>query len=153
MYKNCVTIADYYSRLNNPSKFVGKRPVTMRSSWEIHFVKYFLDSSKEVKAWASEDIVIPYKYKLDGKKHRYFPDFWFQHTNGKQFLVEIKPKTQTKPPKAQKRNTAAYMRRIAEWEKNQNKWEAAEMFCEAQRNKGRQIEFLIITEKELGIQR
>ena len=45
--------------------------------------------------------------------------------NGDHFIVEIKPKYQTKPPRKSK-SKSRYLREVKEWGKNQAKWEAAE---------------------------
>ena len=61
-----------------------------------------LDLNVNVVEWASEEIVIPYRYPIDGKMHRYFPDFYVKTSKGEKFLIEVKPKTQPKPPKKSK---------------------------------------------------
>ena len=55
------------------------------------------DNKKHILKWSSEEIIIPYIYPIDNKKHRYFPDFLNQTTKG-WFLIEVKPQIQTKPP-------------------------------------------------------
>lgn len=142
-------IKEYFPHLVNPKKYTGRRPITLRSSYEIRFVKHFLDKNENIVKWSSEDIVIPYKYRIDQKIHRYFVDFWFQRADGAEFLVEVKPSNQLVPPK-QKRKTAAFTKRVEDYYKNQDKWAHAKAFCKRLRKeKGRNIEFRIITEKEL----
>ena len=149
--RDYVQVVDYYNKLINKEKYVGKRPITLRSSYEIRFVKRFLDPSEDVVEWSSEDVVIPYKYTVDDKTHRYFVDFWFKHRNGKEFLIEIKPYTFTQQPKVPKRKTQAYLRRCMEYEKNQNKWDAAVEYCRnVTERTGKSLEFKILTENELG---
>ena len=75
--------------------------------------------------------------------------FFFKNSEGKEFIVEIKPWDQQFPPKKPKRITKAYKKRINEYIKNQNKWKAANNLVERLRKKGRNIQFKIITEKEL----
>lgn len=147
------TISNYFPKLKYPEKYIGKNKViTLRSSYEIQFVKNFLDRSPDVKFWSSEDVVIKYLYEIDGRIHRYFVDFYFKHVNGKEFLIEIKPKNQVFPPKVPKRRTRSYRNRINIYIKNQNKWKYAKNYCKNLREeKGRNIEFKILTEKELGI--
>jgi hypothetical protein len=66
----------------NPQKYVGDSTnIVYRSSYELKFMKW-CDMNSSVKRWASEEIVIPYISPIDGKKHRYFPDF----------LIEIRTK-------------------------------------------------------------
>lgn len=125
----------------------------MRSSYEIRFVSHYLDPSPDVVKWSSESVVIPYKYNIDGRLHRYFVDFWFEHRNGQEYLIEIKPKNQLKPPKPGKRRTRGFINRCLEYQKNQDKWAAAENFCKRVTAKGRKkLSFKILTEKDLGIQ-
>ena len=62
------------------------------------------DYTTSVKEWGSEEIIIPYISPVDGKRHRYFPDFYVKIQNRK-YLVEVKPFKQTLEPKTQKRNT------------------------------------------------
>ena len=69
--------------------------IIYRSLWERSFMKY-CDDNPDVVEWGSEEIVIPYISPIDGKRHRYFPDFYVTTSKGDKFLVEIKPKRQTK---------------------------------------------------------
>ena len=34
------------------------------------------DITHSVQEWGSEEIIIPYISPVDGKRHRYFPDFY-----------------------------------------------------------------------------
>ena len=70
-----------------------------------------------------------------------------KQTNGniKEYIIEVKPKRQTKPPKRGK-NRRRYLYEQFTWTKNQAKWAAAKRYCEK-----RNWEFKIVTEKELGI--
>lgn len=147
-------IRDYYPNLKNPERFFGRRPLTLRSRWEITFVKNFLDVHPSVKKFCSEDVVIPYYSELDGKKHRYFIDFYMLLKDGREFLIEIKPEKFTKPPSRPKRKTKKSVRNyhmlMEEHIKNSAKWEAAEKFCDKlRREKGRDIEFKIVTERQI----
>ncbi len=133
--------ADYYPLLANPDKYVGKRPITIRSNFERKFAKFRLDGNPDVVEWTSEDIRIPYIYEVDGRKKSYYPDFWFKMKDGKEFIIEIKPSYQCSPPK--KKNP----KRLAEYIKNMNKWNACDAFVGELQSGGRNIEFGIITEK------
>ena len=59
-----------------PEKYKGNaRNINYRSMWE-RKVMSSLDRNDNVLEWASEEIIIPYESPLDGKLHRYYPDFW-----------------------------------------------------------------------------
>jgi len=62
--------------IKNPSKYVGGRSPTYRSSWEFTFMK-FCDEHQSIQQWASEAIKIPYKNPLSGKQTIYVPDFFY----------------------------------------------------------------------------
>ena len=112
----------------NREKYRGDvTTITYRSLWERKVMKT-LDENPDVIEWASEEIVIPYVSPIDGKRHRYFPDFYVKTSKGDQFLIEVKPKTQTKPPKKSK-SRMRYLREMKTWGVNQAKWEAAESIC------------------------
>ena len=66
--------------------------IIYRSLWERSFMKY-CDDNPDVVEWGSEEIVVPYISPIDGKRHRYFPDFYVKTSKGDKFLVEIKPKS------------------------------------------------------------
>ena len=79
-----------------------------------------------------------------------FPDFIvkLRENSGrtKTYVIEVKPKKQTRPPKPGKRKTKSFIYETMEYAKNQAKWKLSEEFCA-----DRMIEFKIITEDELGI--
>ena len=59
----------------NLAKYMGDpTKIVFRSSWELKFMSY-LDQHTDVIYWQSEELFIPYKSPVDGKYHRYFPDF------------------------------------------------------------------------------
>ena len=132
-----------------PSKYKGNpTKIIFRSLWERKFMRY-CDFSNNILEWASEEISIPYRSPIDRRIHKYFPDFYIkvQESNGKikKYLIEIKPKRQTKPP-VKKSSKKAYIYEAHEYAKNQAKWKMAKEFC-----KDRLWEFKVMTEKELGI--
>ena len=128
-----------------PRKYKGdSNNVIYRSSWEYNFMKW-CDLTPSIQEWGSEEIIIPYISPVDGKRHRYFPDFYVKIANRK-YLVEVKPMKQTKEPKTQKRVTKKYISEVTTWAVNKAKWKAAEEFCLDQG-----WEFKIITEKELKV--
>ena len=91
-YKGKYTIKDTKKYLGDPTK------VTYRSLWERQAFKW-CENNPRVKRWNSEEIVVPYKCKTDGKLHRYFVDLLVEFDNKDIILVEIKPKKETVAPK------------------------------------------------------
>lgn len=133
-----------------PRKYKGDPTnVIYRSLWERKFMVY-CDLNENILEWGSEEIALPYRSPVDGKVHRYFPDFYIKvkESTGqiKKYIIEIKPKKQTKPPNKPKRQTKGYIYEAYEYAKNQAKWKAAKEFCE-----DRQWEFKVLTEDELGV--
>lgn len=134
----------------NPQKYGGDpTKIIMRSSWETKFALW-CDKNPSVIKWLSEETIIPYKCPTDGRMHRYFVDFKIQvqRKDGqvKTYLVEVKPLAQTAPPVFPGKRTRRYLTESLTFMKNQAKWEAAEKYC-----KDRNYEFIIITERELGL--
>lgn len=128
----------------NPDKYRGDlKEIIYRSSWELTCMIY-LDRSEGVIWWNSEGLIIPYTSPIDGRAHRYFPDFVFKTTNGETFIWEVKPDSQTRPPEKKSRITKRYLREVKTWAVNQAKWEAAKRYCEKKKAK-----FALITEKQL----
>ena len=130
------------------SKYVGDpTKITYRSLWERRFM-VFCDNNESIKAWGSEEIIIPYVSPIDGKIHRYFVDFIVELINkhGKKevVLIEVKPKAQCKAPEKKSRVTRRYLNEVKRWGVNSAKWKAAREFAE---NRG--WEFKIMTEDEL----
>ena len=129
-----------------PMKYIGNpHQIVYRSLLERRFMVY-CDTSDSVTKWSSEELSIVYRNPIDKRIHRYFPDFIVQMSTNKKYMIEIKPSSQTKPPKIPKRKTKAFMRESFEYIKNQAKWGAAKHYCE-----DNDLEFKIITEKDLGV--
>ena len=134
-----------------PKKYKGNpNNIICRSSWERKFCAW-CDLNENIIEWASEEFCIPYLSPLDGRVHRYFPDFLIKvkERNGstKTYVVEVKPKRQTKPPQRKsKKVTKSFINEAKTFEVNKAKWRAATEWC-----KDRRLEFKIITEDELGI--
>ena len=129
-----------------PRKYKGDPTnIVYRSLWERKFMVY-CDKNQNILEWASEEIAIPYRSPIDNRVHRYFPDFYMKvkETNGKikNYVIEVKPAKQTKPPKKPKRQTKGYIREAYEYAKNQAKWKMAKEYCA-----DRQWEFKVVTEK------
>jgi len=135
----------------NPEKYIGDiKNIIYRSSWEFHFLSY-CDKNKNVVRYSSEEIVIPYVSPRDNKVHRYFPDFYVElitDSGIRKMIIEIKPDSQTRPPRNRKCKTKKQSVRLLEdhmtFEVNRAKWAAAKEFCDKQN-----IEFRVLTEKEL----
>lgn len=135
---------------NNPQKYTGDPTnIIMRSSWETKFANW-CDLNPSVIQWKSEEVIIPYICGTDNKLHRYYVDFQIriQDRKGatKTYLVEIKPAKQTVPPVFPGRQTKRYLEESFAFIKNQSKWAAAKTYA-----KERGWEFIIITERELGL--
>ena len=138
-----------YSPINKEKYQGNPTNVIYRSLWERKFMKW-CDLSESVIKWGSEETVVPYVSPLDNKIHRYFIDFYVQLRDKdgilKSYLVEVKPKKYTKPPKTNpKRNTRAWFSEVKNWGVNEAKWKAAEEFA-----KDKNWQFIILTEDHLN---
>ena len=131
----------------NPEKYVGDiTNIVYRSSWERRLIK-FLDENPSVLKWGSEEAVIPYVSPVDNKIHRYFTDAYAKiktKTGIKTYLIEVKPKHQTVPPKKPKRMSKRYQEALKTYAINEAKWQAAKRVCDE-----RDWNFLILTEDHL----
>lgn len=135
----------------NPDKYIGNiSNIIYRSKWELLFLRW-ADETPSVLKYSSEECIIPYISPIDGKQHKYFIDFFIRilQSNGtiKNYLVEIKPYSQTQPPKLHKNKSIlseSYQNDVRTFIINQAKWEAAKKVCLS-----RGWEFMIITEKQL----
>jgi hypothetical protein len=134
----------------NPQKYKGNPSnIIYRSRWELKMMA-FLDSRNDIVSWGSEEIIIPYRSPIDGRIHRYYPDFIVTKINKdgikETSIIEIKPANQTKAPVRQEKITKRYLTEVKTWGINEAKWKAAADFCII-----RGWTFHIFTEKELGI--
>ena len=148
MYNTNVLSGKFQAK--NPSKYRGDpRNICFRSSWELRVMKY-LDSNPAVLEWGSEELVIPYISPVDGKPHRYFPDFWVRARSRdgtvKEMILEVKPSKYTTPPVKKSRITRRYKQDYVNYKVNEAKWLAASEFCDKNKR-----QFKIITEHELKI--
>jgi hypothetical protein len=137
-------------RVVNAVKYKGDiTNIVYRSLWELKFMKW-CDSSVSVIEWGSETVIIPYISPIDNKVHRYFVDFYIKvrtKTNTiEKYLIEIKPEKFTKPPDIPKKQTKRFIDEVFQYGVNDAKWKAAFEFC-----KDRNMKFVILTEKDLGI--
>lgn len=142
IYKMYKTYHQGKYKVINKEKYIGNIDnVIFRSSWEKRFM-LFVDNCNLIQKWSSEDknCIVPYR-SIDGKVHRYFVDFYIKLSNGKEFLIEIKPHKETKPASKKSKN---YLNESLKYVKNSLKWEAADKIA---KDKG--MQFLVITEKIL----
>jgi len=130
-------------KVKNISKYRGDpSKVVYRSSWEKACFNW-CDQNPDIKYWSSEEVVVPYKYDVDKKYHRYFVDLMICYKDGRTILVEIKPDKETAPPKRPDKSKR-YIGEALTYVKNMNKWEAANSYA-----KDRGWEFQIWTENTL----
>lgn len=146
-------------KLVNPSKFVppadkhmksfneSEASVEYKSSLERNAFRY-ADANPHIKNWSVEPFPIKYLKPTDGKIHRYYIDLFLVFSTGDKFLVEVKSKGETKPPKKPTRKTDKaiinYQKALQTYAVNEAKWKAAEEFA-SQHN----MKFIILTEDEL----
>lgn len=113
----------------NPHKYEGDLDnIQYRSMWERQVFRW-CDLNPDIIKWSSEEVVIPYRCKTDGKPHRYFMDVKIKFRTGAVVLVEIKPKVQTQPPRERQKKTRKYLNEVYTYAKNVSKWEAAEQYA------------------------
>jgi hypothetical protein len=134
----------------DPKKYMGNPTnIIYRSSWELRVMNYF-DRNPNILQWASEEFSIPYISPIDGRRHRYYPDFMIKsrEKDGRisTRVIEVKPKKQCQPPKKRSKITKAYLSEVKAWGINSAKWTAAKEFCA-----DRKWDFVILTEQELGL--
>lgn len=135
---------------NRPDKYHGDpTKIVYRSLWERKCMRVF-DENPNVISWGSEEICIPYISPVDGKPHRYYPDFIVELKNKQgeieTLVIEVKPSKQTIEPKkpTSGKKTRRYLSEVMTYTINNAKWEAAKKACES-----RGWVFRIITEKEI----
>lgn len=143
-------------RPKNPGKYKGDpTKIIYRSLWEFKFFRY-VDEHPHVIWWQSEEVIVPYRSPIDGKVHRYFPDVIVHKRQpdgtAATAMIEIKPLAQTRPPDPKNKKTdkgrisRRYLNEVKTYGVNDAKWKAARRFCA-----DRGWQFMIVTEKELGI--
>jgi hypothetical protein len=118
-----------------------------KSSLELKAIRY-CDFNKYITSFALEPFAIKYIKPTDGKQHRYYIDLFIEFKTGDKFLVEIKSKGETVPPKKPKKKTEKsimnYQKALQTFAVNRAKWDAAKKFAESN-----QMKFIILTEDEL----
>ena len=141
-----------FFKCQNPSKYLGDtKDIVYRSGLEFRYMMR-LDSDPKILSWESETFAIPYNDPTSNRIRRYFPDFRVtERIKGikRTYVVEIKPDSQTRPPKRGKKGKKSDRRYLQEslvFSKNNAKWEAARRYCEING-----FEFIILTEKQLKV--
>jgi hypothetical protein len=132
----------------NRTKYIGRQLPVYRSGWELRFFRW-CDENTNVIEWASEAIIIPYVNPIDGKTHRYYTDgvIAIKETTGiSKYIIEIKPSDQVLPPEPGKKRNSTIIYENKRYIQNMAKWKAAKEWC-----KRHNYKFLILTEKELGL--
>ena len=134
----------------NPKKYKGDPSrIVYRSLWERKFMVY-CDNNRAILEWGSEEIIIPYLSPVDGRIHRYYPDFYIKvkkHDGTiEKSIVEIKPKIQCSPPKIPDRKTRRFYNAVKTWAVNEAKWKYATEFCDVN-----SMDFQILNDDPLGI--
>ena len=132
----------------NPSKYVGKGTPVYRSSWELKFFRW-CDDNTNVVEWCSESLIVPYISPIDNKVHRYYTDgvIAIKEPQGiKKYIIEIKPKSQTKAPVKGRKRHSTMVYETARYAQNMAKWDAARKYATKHG-----YEFIILTEDHLGI--
>ena len=129
----------------HPEKYIGNvNNICYRSGWERKCFKWLDESSKIIK-WNSEEVVVKYVSKLDGRLHNYFVDLYFETKdkdgNIVKFLAEVKPHTQTVKP-IEGKNKTTYLNACMTYQRNMDKWKYCSEFA-----KSRNLKFVILTEK------
>ena len=114
----------------NPHKYRGDvTNIVYRSLWERQLFRW-LDDQSFIARWSSEETVVPYRCKTDGRIHRYFVDVKAEFEDGRVILIEVKPKKEMEPPKTPKVKTRRYITEVMTYAKNISKWEAATQYAE-----------------------
>lgn len=137
-----------YFSPRNPEKYIGD-PSNIRfmSSWELELNK-MLDGNPYILRWCSEPFGIPYVRPTDNKVHKYYPDYFIEyqnkHGNIIKEIIEVKPKTQVKPPKKTGKSKKQQLNEQMTYAINVAKWTAAKQFCDQHG-----ITFRVVTEQQL----
>lgn len=144
-YKKKSNITEFIPK--NGKKYVGGYPILCRSTWERMFYQW-CDVNISIVKWSSENIAIRYWDPIQGKTRRYYPDAYIKVlANGgfDEYIIEIKPEKETKPPIKRGRMTEKTLRyQKAVWATNQAKFRAAREYCQKLG-----MGFKILTEKQL----
>lgn len=136
-----------------------KKVIELLSGYEIKAVRMIqqMVTLDRIQGWNSEESIFPYYFTLDNKMHRYLMDFTLEMKD-KVYFVEVKPSSQTNPPKRPKefkneKGKVNYQKRLAEYIKNKDKWTAVQEWCKNKNNEVgyNKYHFIIWTEHTLSI--
>lgn len=133
----------------NKNKYIGNfNQIIARSTWELKFFNW-CDNNPNVLKWNSEGLIISYFDSQQNKWRKYYTDVYMELVNKdgeiKKYVVEIKPKKETKPPrKSKNKSKKTIINEQITYQNNQDKWFAAKDYCSKHGFK-----FIILTEKEL----
>ena len=125
----------------NPQKYLGSQLPIYKSELERLCMRY-LDSNDLIVSWSYEPQAIKYFDKAHNKVRHYYIDFIAVAKCGnfkKTIWIEVKPESETKPPRNKKDFKAATTYLV-----NTCKWEAAQQLA-----KSKGYEFHILTEAQL----
>lgn len=133
----------------HPEKYSGdSTKIFFRSGLELKLMNFF-DLHESVIHWSSEEVIVPYHDPSQlNRPRRYFPDFVIEKRakDGtiNKIMVEVKPYSQTKPPRIKKQTKYA-IKEASEYVRNQAKWDAAKKYCA-----DRGWKFSVLTEREIN---
>lgn len=135
----------------HPEKYRGSiESIKFKSSWEQN-VCAFADNNPNILEWTYEPFYVQYWNPVKRRPAKYYIDFWFKiiDKNGvtKEYLIEVKPMVQVKPPSAKSAKSRLYEQ--MNYAVNISKWKATQTFVDNWRKKGRDLNFKIITENEI----
>lgn len=123
------------------------KAVQYKSSLELRAIRY-CDANPHVVHWSMEPFNIKYIKPSDSKIHRYFIDLFIEFSSGDRFIVEVKSKGETIPPKKPTKNTQKaimnYQKALQTYAINSAKWLAAIEFA-----KQNNMRFIILSEDQL----
>lgn len=136
LYSKSMAYSGRYT-VKQTSKYSGDPTrVFFRSLWERQVFRW-LDENPQVSKWSSEEVVVPYRCKTDGRMHRYFVDLKVTFLEpGKTYLIEIKPRKETIAPKhatsekSKRPPSRKYILEVMKYAKNISKWEAAKEYAQ-----------------------
>lgn len=78
-----------------------------RSGWEEKYMAH-LDADPQVVLWTYEQTVIEYLSNIRTKKiRRYYPDFYVKYQDGREEILEVKPKRKLEQTTVKKKAEAA----------------------------------------------
>lgn len=129
-----------------------KLAVEYKSGLELKSFRY-ADSNPNIISWAVEPFPIKYIKPTDNRPHRYYIDLVITFNNKRTFFIEVKPYSQTKPPRKPKgfatgkstpKALTRYKNDVMTFMINTAKWDATKAYC-----KQHGYTFATLTEREL----